>query len=42
MVISPLFLNELLGNIALSTMGHLCGHCILMELNLSVLPGERH
>ncbi len=23
-------------------MGHLCGHCKVMELSLSVLPGERH
>ncbi len=29
-------------NIAVVTMGHLCGHCKVMDLSLSVLPGERH
>ncbi len=30
-----------LDNIAVVTMGHLCGHCKVMELSLSVLPGKR-
>ncbi len=29
-------------NIAVVTMGHLCGHCKVMEFSLSVMPGERH
>ncbi len=36
------FLNELFHNIAVVTMSHLCSHCKVMQLSLSVLPGERH
>ncbi len=31
-----------LDNIAVVTMGHLCRHCKVMDLSLSVLPGDRH
>ncbi len=43
MVISTLLLKmSFLDNIAVVTMGHLCGHCKVIELSLPVLPGERH
>ncbi len=43
MVIYILFLKiNYLDNIAVVNMGHLCGHCKVMELSLSVFHGERH
>ncbi len=40
--INSFFKMSFLDNIAVVTMGHLCGKCKVMELSLSVLPGERH